>query len=224
VKTVAVFAALAAAACSPALAAFTVAHGGQRPALRVDARGSAEVSWTVSGARRTLLVPLRGKSLPGGRVASDASKSASAAIPFRKVVRRGRDGTLYALQAWQVLPGGPVELRFSRWKGDPMDVTLTTAPKFDTEVVSGTATFAGTPASGYTVTPEGKRIRVTAYVDCLCGGKWKRVQGVTVKADGTFSLLIRAAFVGTRYRAVVTGPSRGTTIAPDGMGTADSSL
>jgi hypothetical protein len=39
--------------------------------------------------------------------------------------------------------------------------------------------------------------------------------GVAPKADGTFSVLIRTAWKGSRYRATVAGPNAGTTYAPD---------
>lgn len=201
-----------------------VAPGVQSGSLRVDARGNAEIAWSAGGARRTLLVPLRGKSLPGGKLSgADVSRAASAPIPFRKVVRRTPDGWLWALQAWSTAPGGPVELRFSRWQGAPMTVTLAAEPKYDTELLTGGATFAGTPAAGYSVTPEGTRVRVTAYVDCFCGGVWTRISGVAVRADGSFRLLVRKGFLGARYRAIVTGPTRATTQVPDGMAVATSS-
>ncbi|MGZ8687240.1 MAG: hypothetical protein ACXWZP_02310, partial [Gaiellaceae bacterium] len=34
---------------------------GSQPALKVDARGAAEVSWTEGGVRKTLLVPPSGR-------------------------------------------------------------------------------------------------------------------------------------------------------------------
>jgi hypothetical protein len=39
--------------------------------------------------------------------------------------------------------------------------------------------------------------------------------GVRPKADGTFSVLLRPSWIGTRYRASVSGPNIGTTLAPD---------
>jgi hypothetical protein len=224
VRSLALAAAAALVLCPAAPAAFAVATNAQRPALRVDARGNAEVSWTAAGARHTLLVPKRGRSLPGGKLSgADVSRAGAAAIPFRKVVRAA-GGWLYGLQAWQVTPGCPLELRFSRWRGAATAVTLTATPKFSTELLEGTARFAGAAASGYAVTPEGKRIRVTAYVDCFCGGRWTRIGGVAVHADGSFRLLVKAGSVAPRYRAVVTGPTRGDLVAPDGLAVAVSSL
>src|SRR5215218_1878333 len=53
---------LALAAAGTASASVTVTTNAQRPSLRVDARGYAEVSWTARGVRRTLLIPPRGRA------------------------------------------------------------------------------------------------------------------------------------------------------------------
>jgi hypothetical protein len=113
--------ALGALLLAPAAAgSITVAENAAKPSLRVDASGNSEVSWSAGGVRRTLLVPPGGRVLPGGRLAgADVSRAApTAGVPFARVVRAGRDGWTYALQVWRVLPGGPVELRFARWRGD----------------------------------------------------------------------------------------------------------
>ncbi len=39
--------------------------------------------------------------------------------------------------------------------------------------------------------------------------------GVAPKADGTFSVLLRPDWTGSRYRATVLGPNLGATLAPD---------
>jgi len=38
---------------------------------------------------------------------------------------------------------------------------------------------------------------------------------VAPKADGSFSVLLRPDWTGSRYRATVLGPNLGTTLAPD---------
>jgi hypothetical protein len=79
-------------ACGTAAASTGVAVGVQRPALKVDARGNAEISWTQDGARRTLLFPPTGRVLPGGTLAGrDVSRATTAPmIPFKRVLRRRR--------------------------------------------------------------------------------------------------------------------------------------
>jgi hypothetical protein len=207
--------AIALAACGSASASITVAGGAARPALRVDAQGNAQVSWTAGGGRRTLLVPAHGSVLPGARLPGrDVSRPSPLRIPFGRVVRQTPDGRLWALQAWQVQPGA-AELHFSRWRGSPLEVSVS----FDGRRVTGSAAFQGTPVTGFSPTPEGKRQREYAYLDCLCGGRWTRMQGVALAADGSFALLVKPRYVGgTAFRAIVPGPNRGTVFAPDGLG------
>ena len=207
------------ACAATASASITLGTNAQRPALRVDAAGNAEVSWTAGGVRRYILVPPTGRVYPGRRLAGrDVSRSSSAvAIPFRRVLRRTPDGRLWALQTWRVLPGGPVELRFSRWRGAPTRVTIATAPRFGGELVTGRATFAGRAVPLYSPTPEGKRIRSYAYVDRAVMSGWSRIAGVATRADGTFRRYVPPASLGIQYRAVLPGPNIGTTLAPDAV-------
>jgi hypothetical protein len=154
---------------------------------------------------------------PGRRLtAADISRSSTAvALPFRRVLRSTPDGRLWALQTWRVQPGGPVELRFSRWRGEPTKLTTASEPRFDGELVTGRATFAGRPVPLYSPTPEGKRIRSYAYVDRATTSGWSRISGVATRADGSFRLFIPAGKLGVRYRTVLAGPNIGTTLAPD---------
>jgi hypothetical protein len=204
------------AAASTASASITVAANVERPALRVDARGYAEVSWTA-GARRYLLVPPTGRVYPGRRLSSrDVSVGTTAVVlPFRRVLRRTPDGRLWALQTWRVRPGGPVELRFSRWRGAPPRVTLSARPQYQGELLTGRATFAGRAVPLWSPTPEGKRLRTYVYVDRWTGRAWSRVAGAATRTDGTFRLFVPAASVATRYRAVLPGPNVGASLAPD---------
>src|SRR5918999_1590845 len=206
---------LAAATAGPAAGSIAVAYDAQRPALRVDSRGNAEVSWTGGGARRYLLVPPRGRVLPGARLsARDVSRATAAPrLPFQRVLRRTPDGRRWALQTWRPRSGGPVELHFSRWRGAPTRVTVTVTET----VLEGRADFQGRPVTGFSPTPEGKRLRHYAFVDCLgCGGTraWKRLTAVQTRANGSFRIFLRPAWRGSRYRVVVVGPNRGTTFAP----------
>lgn len=222
--------AVALVATADAAASITIATNAQRPALRVDTRGYAEVSWTSGGVRRTLLVPPRGRVLPGGRISGrDVSRATSiAAIPFRRVLRRTPDGRLWALQSWRPRKGGPVELRFSRWRGAPMQVELAATPKGRTELLEGRATFAGRPVVGTSPTPEGTQILLAAALDCFaCYGNargWTRFNSVRTRAGGTFAATVPLPARAPRYRAIVPGPNRGTTYAPDGAATVESSL
>lgn len=205
------------ACAATASASITLGTNPQRPALRVDGGGNAEVSWTAGGVRRYVLVPPTGRVYPGRRLARrDVSSSSSAvAIPFRRVLRRTPDGRLWALQTWRVRPGGPIELRFSRWRGDPPKVAITTKQRFDGELVAGRATFAGRAVPLYSPTPEGKRIRSYAYVDRAVVSGWSRIAGVATRTDGTFRLYVPPASLGIQYRAVLPGPNIGATLAPD---------
>jgi hypothetical protein len=202
-----------------AAASITVAENAAKPALRVDAAGNAEVSWTAGGARRTLLVPPGGRVLPGGRLAgADVSRGApTAGVPFARVVRAGRGGWTYALEAWRVLPGGPVELRFARWRGAATVARLAARETTTGVLLSGSATLGGRPVPTTSRTPEGKVLRQYAYFDVFTGGQWQRIGGVTVRTDGTFRRLVPPARVGKRYRVLVPGPNVGTTYAPDAL-------
>jgi hypothetical protein len=189
-----------------------------RPALRVDARGTAVVSWRSGGARQTVLVPARGHLTHGGSLAgADVSKPASVpGLPLALAVRRTPDGTLWALQAWQVQPSGPAEVHLARWKGAPTKLTLSS----DGLRLTGSASFQGKPVTGRTFTLEGKRPRIFVYLDCFAcpaahGGGWGRMLGVAPRADGSFAVRLRPDWIGKRYRATVAGPNIGTTFAPD---------
>jgi hypothetical protein len=205
------------APAATATAAITVATNVQRPALRVDARGNAEVSWTAGGLRRYLLVPPTGRVFPGRRLSGgDVSAGTTVVpLPFRRVLRRTPDGRFWALQTWSIRPGGPVELRFARWRGAAPRVTAETRPQFEGELLTGRASFAGRPVPLYSPTPEGKRIRSYAYVDRWTGRGWSRVAGAAARRDGTFRLFIGAGAAAPRYRVVLPGPNVGTTLAPD---------
>jgi hypothetical protein len=207
-----------AALAATAHASITVSTSAQRPALRVDARGNAEVSWVAAGSRRFLLVPPGGRVFPGGRLRGrDVSRaSAAVALPFRRVLRKTPDGRYWALQAWRVLPGRPVELRFSRWRGEPTQVTATAHG----DRLDGRVSFHGRGVYGFSRTPEGRRLRIYAYVDCFgCPSApdvWRRLVGVAPRApDGRFGLALGPDRQGLRYRISVPGPQLGTTYAPD---------
>ena len=187
-----------------------------RPTLEVDAKGTAVVRFTARGKRDVVVVPARGQLYHGGSLSGpDVSRPVPAAgVPLALAVRRTPDGTLYALQAWQVLPGQPVELHLARWKGEPTSLTLAT----DGKRLTGTARFQGKSVTGTTFTLEGKRLRIYVYLDCLgCGGKpgWTRMIGVSPRSDGTFAAYLRPEWNGKRFKATVAGPNAGVVFAPD---------
>jgi hypothetical protein len=212
----AILVASALAAAPVAGASILAANDAHGPRLAVDARGSALITFTQSGARQTVTVPPKGQLFHGGSlVGRDVSRPApDVRLPLAAVVRRGPGGVLYALQRWQVQPGGPVELHFARWKGAPPVLHLAVGAGR----LTGSAGFQGKPVSGFTTTLEGKRLRIYVYLDCLgCPGRsgWSRMIGVAPKADGTFAVFLRPEWMGRRYRVTVAGPNLGTTYAPD---------
>jgi hypothetical protein len=212
----------------PARASISIAKNVAQPALRVDARGNAEVSWSSGGTRRTMLIPATGLYLPGGRITTkDVSRPTTIpGLPFARVTRRGPDGRLYALQTWRVEPNGPVELHFSRWKGAPTTVALTAEPASGSERLVGRAQFQGKPVAGFSRTNSGIRYRIFAFLDCAAcpGPAWRRLSGVAPRADGTFRLLLKQKDVGKRYRVTIAGPNLGSTLAPDASATTATSL
>ena len=216
------------ASAHPARASISIARNVSQPALRIDARGNAEVSWSSGGTRRTLLVPATGLYLPGGRLSTrDVSRPTTVpGLPFSRVTRRGPDGRFYALQTWRVEPGGPVELHFSRGKGAPTTVKLAAEPLSTSERLVGRARFQGKPVAGYSRTNSGIRYRIFAFIDCVAcqGPAWRRIGGVAPRADGTFRLLVKSKDLGRRYRVTIAGPNLGSTLAPDASSITKSSL
>jgi hypothetical protein len=210
----------AAFAASPAAGSIAVADDVSAPALRVDAARNAEVSWTQGGARHTLLVPPQGRVLPGGHLSGgDMTHSApTGGVPFARVVRTGPGGWKYALEAWRVLPGGPVELHFARWRGAATVARLTATPTSTGVLLSGSVTLAGRPVPTTSRTPGGKVVRQYAYLDAF-HGTWRRLGGVAVRADGTFRRLVPKGSEASRYRVLVPGPNVGATYAPDAVAT-----
>src|SRR5438105_7143156 len=138
------------------------------PALAVDSRGDALVSWTASGVRESLFVPPSGQYFHGGGLSGpDLSRPTRAeTIPFRVALRRTPDGRFWALQAWQTGPRG-VELRFSRWQGAPTQITLELRKHGRYSLLSGRASFHGRPVTGTYTTNSGIPISLAAQLDCF---------------------------------------------------------
>jgi hypothetical protein len=219
-RLVVIVGAVALATPVSAVASVTVAANAQRPALRVDARGYAEVSWSAGGARRTLLIPPRGRALPGGRLRGrDVSRPTTAIrVPYQRALRRTPDGRYWALQSWKLTRAGAVELRFSRWRGAPTELELAVEPSGSTYLVRGRATFHGRAVTGFWRTLEGTRIRHAAVLECFAcrGGRgWTWFNSVRTQLDGTFGATVPHDAHVQRYRASIVGPNIGTTLAPD---------
>jgi len=157
-----------------ALASVTVTTNAQRPSLRVDARGYAEVGWTSGGARQSLLIPPRGRALPGGRLPGrDVTVAAPGVrIPFQRVVRQTPDGRYWGLQSWRLVRGGATELCFSRWRGAATVIELAATPVGRSALLTGRATFHGRAVTGSWRTLEGDAVPHAAVLECLaCMGK-----------------------------------------------------
>jgi hypothetical protein len=190
--------------------------------LRVDAAGNAEVRWTATdGSQRSLLVARDGSLRYGGLSGADVSHpSSGASIPWAVVVRQTPGGHFYALQAWRRLVTGPVELRFSRWDGEPTKLTLrTVCCKWGHVNVVGNASFHGRPIYGYKATRQGNPLDPygrNVYLDSYRGGQWDRMMGIlTNRPTGSFSLWIRPEWTGSQYRGTIPGPNWGWTLGPD---------
>jgi hypothetical protein len=209
---------LALLAAAPALARASVGLGGSasHATLAVDAHGDALVSWRQGGGAVSLLIPPSGELSHGGQLdGADVSRPATlAGVPDAVALRRSPDGELWALQLIQLGAQSPPVLDFSRWRGAPTTLTLVRAG----DRLEGRVAFHGAPVSGLTFTLAGKHPRIYVYLDCFaCGGKrgWSPMLGVPPKPDGSFAVLLRQAWVGSRYRATVAGPNLGATLAPD---------
>jgi hypothetical protein len=194
-----------------------ICAGGKNPALRVNAKGFAEVSWTSQGSRHYRVVTPRGRVIVGRMSGRDVSFPTSAVtIPYKRVLKRTPSGAFWALQAW-AKPGEPLNLRFSRWKGQPTRLTAkTTCCSSGRETLSGHASFHGTPIYGW------------VYVDCyrcaLNPSGWARATRIATNTSGNYSLRIGSAWRGTRYRVTMVGPKSAWTRAPDARAYASSSL
>lgn len=218
--------ALSAFALLPALpvrASVMIAREARDASLRVDASGNAEVDWIASEGRRLSVVIDRGGAMHygagigGGDVSDPVSTTG---VPWAVVVRRTGDGSLYALQSWRRLDNGPVELRFSRWRGEPTLLTLqAVCCKWHSENVQGNASFHGRPIYGFKATRQGNPLDPygrNVYLDAYRAGRWERMMGILANAPtGSFSLWIRPSWLGSAYRGTIPGPNWGWTLGPD---------
>src|ERR1043166_5578865 len=223
---------LVAALLAPASASASlkVASWARHPTLKVGANGAAEGDWT-SGHRRHSVVIYRNGAMRYCQHVKGRDRSfptTAVSVPMALAVRQTPNGTYWALQAWRRLRAGPLELRFSRWKGAPTLLTLDAACcKWRSENVVGQATFHGKPIFGRHATRTGvplDKFGRNVYLDTFRGGAWKRMMGIlTHRKTGRFSLWIRPYWRGTAYRGTIIGPNWGWTLGPDAQAQAQSS-
>jgi hypothetical protein len=195
-------------------ASYGIASGATAPALRVDAKGTAEVTWTEGGRRISFLVPKTGVGYHAKLSSSNVFRRARVAVPMAVVTGKTPDGTLWALQQRRV-SGQSTSLDLSRWRGAPTRITLAT----DGARLTGRATFGGRPVTGSSPTLTGKRVRAYVFLECFgCPAKrngWTFMLGVAPRADGTFTAFLQAGWTGERYRATLQGPNVRGQLAPD---------
>jgi hypothetical protein len=215
---------------APAGASIMVASWARLPTLKVTSNGAAEVDWTSRGTRHSVVIYRNGSRRYGshleGRDVSTPTTDTS--IPMSFAVRQTPNGNFWALQAWRRLRTGPLELRFSRWKGAPTVLTLgAVCCKWRSENVVGQATFHGKPIFGRHATRTGvplDKFGRNVYLDTYRGGGWRRMMGIlTHRHTGRFSLWIRPHWRGTAYRGPIIGPNWGWTLGPDAQARAQSS-
>lgn len=214
---------LAAMTLSPAAgASIKIAGNAHDPALRVNAAGYATVLYTKHGRRMSAVVTPSGRTVWGRQAPGrDVSSPTSAvSIPFAVALRQTPNGRFWALQAWRRLRHGQIELRLSRWRGEPTQLQLWTwCCRWRSEIVRGRATFQGRPIFGYHSTPAGvptDGLGRNVYIDSLRRGRWTRLMGIlTHRPTGRFGLWIRRYWRGSMYRASMVGPNWGRMIGPD---------
>jgi hypothetical protein len=208
-----------------------IAGNASSASVSVNARGEATVTYVQQGRVRSAVVSSRGQVRYNRRAAGrDVSFPTSAVtLPMPIAIRQTRSGTFFALQAWRRLRGGPVELRFSRWRGAPTLLTLgTVCCRWRSEIVRGQATYHGRPIIGYRFSRAGVPLDEfgrNVYLDSLRGGRWERMMGIVARRPaGRFRLWIRPYWRGEAYRGRIIGPNWGHTLAPDAEASASSSL
>ena len=219
-------AAIAVGLIAPSLGSGSVfiARDARKPTLKIASNGAAEVGWTSkSGARESVVVPMRGRVMPGTKIDGKnvARKTSRWKLPFKPILRKGPKRFFYALQTWTPKPGAKPELRLSRWKGAPTQLTLEATLTGAKESVSGRVAFRKKAVFGSSPTPAGRSLKLFVLLDCFgcakAGGKgWGRIAGRPLKRkDGSYTLKLLTANEGSRYRARLAGPNRGLHLAPD---------
>lgn len=202
------------------------------PRLCVTRAGVTQITWARSARARSRSAVVRrdGTLAVDRRVCqrSTARVVRSSRLPMAVVVVRDRRSRFHALQAWRRLVGGPVELRYSRWRGAPTRLRLRSVPgsRRLEERVRGGLSYHGRPVYGYRSTPQGvplDRYGRNVCLDSRQRGSWRRMMGIlTHRPTGLVALWIRPSWEGERYRGRVIGPNCGWTLAPDAQAVAPS--
>ncbi len=190
-----------------------VTTGAIKPALRVNAKGNAEVAWsTRDGRRHFASISSRSRCATYGmriRGRDASAPTAAVKIPFKRVLRRTPDGRFWALQMWRTRANGGVELRFSRWRGAPTKLTAQITITDETARIVGDAALRARPIAGASV-----------YVDCSgCSNRerWTRIGTTKTRGDGTYAFVVPPGPRDARYRTSVVGPNIGAILAPDAV-------
>ena len=191
------------------VASVCVASGAHRPALRINAAGTAEVSWADAlGARHYALIPSDGRCARHGlrmRGRDVSERVWGVRIPFATVVKRTPDGALWALQRWRRRLDAPPELRFSRWRGAPARLTAYVACcRRGQSFVHGRVTYHARAVLGARV-----------YIDALRRDGWARIAAAGTGLRGRYHFVIPRDAQGSRYRVTLLGPNFGWVRAPD---------
>ena len=209
--TIAVLALGALVAASSAEASICICVNPKAPALRVNAKGFAEVSWRAGTVRRYVVITPRGRLLPDVRMKGrDVSVGTKAVwIRLKEVLRRTPDGAFWALQRWRRTKDGPLELHFARWRGKPTRLTVeAVCCARGREGIRGVATFHKRPI-----------YRASVYIDCFACSLnrrgWARATRLVTRRDGSYRAWLRQRSRGERYRVTMVGPNVGWTRAPD---------
>jgi hypothetical protein len=200
-----------------------IASNVRHATLKVVAGGAAEVDWIrASGRHGSVVIYANGSRRFGAHLRRrDISFATTAvSVPMARVVRQTPDGRYWALQSWRRLRGGPVELRFSRWRGATTRLTLqAVCCKWSSENIVGQATYHGRPIFGYRATSTGNPLDGlgrNVYLDTYRQNRWQRMMGIlTHRPTGRFSLWIRPSWRGAAYRGRIIGPNWGRILGPD---------
>ena len=192
--------------------------------LRADAKGRALVTWREGGTQRRAVIASDRAVYRGGTIGKAVGVVVTPTIPFAVVQIALPSGTQVALQKFQRLGNygslGPVELRYSRWRGEPTRLSLTGEWTSDGRRmrICGTATYHGQPFYGLKHTITGNPLDAygrNVYIDALRSSGWYRIFGVLTRPRGFAMMVSKPEMVGTAYRAAVPGPNLAGDLAPD---------
>ena len=199
-----------------AMASVGVGSGAAKPTLRVDAKGNAEVSYTQGGARRTLLVPLKGAVIYSGRLTGpDVSKAATQpeASIRQGAPQRPRRLALRAADVAHARRRARAPVLALAGRADEAHVQG--EPEGRRHRPAGNVTYAGKPIPTTSKVPGGSAVRQYVYLDQRVDGKWQVLGGASVTRGGTYKQVLHGGPSRSALRASVAGPNIGAVYAPD---------